>query len=109
MVNPQAIGVLNKVQRNMINEGRTAHLGIDPNGKIFKGPNGKPWMVERKVFDPANPEHKKAYIEFLKTGKWNGRMFYVEWPATSVIRTIERKLINFALGEEVYESVLSAD
>jgi hypothetical protein len=36
-------------------------------------------------------------------------MFYVEWPATSVVRTIERKLINFALGEEVYESVLSAD
>ena len=109
MVNPQAIGVLNKVQRTMINEGRTAHLGINPKSSFYKGADGKPWMVEREVFDPANVDHKKAYIEFLRSGKWNGRMFHVEWPTTSVVRTIERKLINFALGEEVYESVLSAD
>lgn len=109
MINPQTTGVLNKVQRTMINEGRTAHLGINPRSEFFKGPDGKPWMVAREVFDPADPEHKKAYVDFLKTGKWNDRMFHVEWPATSVVRTIERKLINFALGEDVYESVLAAD
>lgn len=101
MIANSASSTMLNVHQHMVDRGMGAHLGINPKGSFFN--SGRAWIAARVSFDPCNEEHKAAYISFIRTGRWGELQFIVEAPATDVVRTIERKLINQALGEEVYE------
>lgn len=66
----------------------------------------KPPTVE---FDPANIEHRSAYVSFLNNGIWTIK-FSIEWPFTSVPSLAMFKLATFACadaGSIDQESVLA--
>jgi hypothetical protein len=50
-------------------------------------------------FLPSNDMHRRAYLTFLNTGKWNIR-FELEFPFTSVPSMVMYKLAEFACKAE---------
>lgn len=56
--------------------------------------------IPRVIFDPANEEHRQAFLDFETTGKWS-ILFYVEWPCTSVPYTAMKKLAMYACNADI--------
>lgn len=55
-------------------------------------------------FDPANKKHRAAYAHFSTQSRWpDGMRFKSEWPSTSVVATVERKLVQHAIRSELKE------
>ena len=50
-------------------------------------------------FDPSNPEHRKAYLDFVNNGKWSIR-FELEAPFQSIPNMIMFKLSVLACANE---------
>ena len=60
-------------------------------------------------FDPSNKKHRMAYAHFLTMNRWpEGVRFKQEWPNTSVVTTVERKLIQHILRSELKAKELEA-
>lgn len=49
-------------------------------------------------FDPTNPLHRKAYVNFMHEKKWIIR-FNTKWPLT-IIQTVESTLARYACKKE---------
>jgi hypothetical protein len=49
-------------------------------------------------FDASNPEHRKAFVDFLNTGKWSIK-FDLDFPFTSLPSLILFKLAAFACAD----------
>jgi hypothetical protein len=84
---------LSSVRGKMVEAGRTGHIC-----KVLAIGN---YALKREKFDPANSEHRQVYADFLVTGRWNGRSFFIETPAITVPRTCERKLVDHFLKQEL--------
>jgi hypothetical protein len=54
----------------------------------------------RIEFDPHNPEHRAAYVQFERTGRW-GIHFKAEWPCVTVPQTVLKKLAALACASEI--------
>ena len=55
-------------------------------------------------FDPMNKKHRAAYAHFSSKKRWpDGFRFMTEWPSTSVVATVERKLALHAIRSELKE------
>lgn len=55
-------------------------------------------------FDPANKKHRAAYAHFATQNRWpDNTRFRSEWPSTSVVATVERKLVQHAIRSELKE------
>ena len=65
------------------------------NSKLFKSKT-----IYRTKFDPTNSDHRKAFAHFIKNGSWIMH-FYVELPYLSVPHTIQAKLAEYALAQEL--------
>jgi hypothetical protein len=53
-------------------------------------------------FDPTNKKHRAAYAHFSTQKRWpEGMRFKSEWPSTSVVATVERKLVQHAIRSEL--------
>jgi hypothetical protein len=53
-------------------------------------------------FDPTNKKHRAAYAHFATKNRWpEGVRFKSEWPSTSVVATVERKLVQHAIRSEL--------
>lgn len=53
-------------------------------------------------FDPTNKKHRAAYAHFMTKNRWpDGVRFKSEWPSTSVVATVERKLVQHAIRSEL--------
>jgi hypothetical protein len=52
----------------------------------------------RVLFDPSNKDHRSAFKIFINTGRWTMN-FQCEHPHSSVVSTVERKLIEFSLRD----------
>lgn len=50
-------------------------------------------------FDATLPEHRAAYVQFMKNGRWP-ITFEVEWPFTNVPSMVMFKLAQFACLSE---------
>ena len=60
--------------------------------------HGRPWVV----FDAGNPEHRRWYYDFVKTGTW-GRApvrFVVPEDHGNLITMIQRNLVEYYVKQE---------
>jgi hypothetical protein len=55
----------------------------------------------RIAFVPAQVDHRIAYQEYQKTGKWMGGCpFKLEWPFLTIPQLCERRLLDFYLSQD---------
>lgn len=53
-------------------------------------------------FDANNKKHREAFAFFVHHKKWpDGVRFTSEWPCTSVVSTVQDKLMRFAIRTEL--------
>lgn len=57
-------------------------------------------VKRREVFDPANKEHRAAWVTFQKKGLWLIN-FEAEWPCVTVPQTVLLKLAEYACSKEL--------
>lgn len=64
----------------------------------------KSFLVSRPyaVFDAANEEHRRAYLQYLKTRTWAGcpYQFICEQPYIELPASINQKLVDYYMGLE---------
>ncbi len=55
------------------------------------------------AFDPANPEHRKHYVEFRKYGGWGKcpiRFICVDEHGENLVAQMERQMVDYYLKQE---------
>ena len=82
-------GCATHVQRSSAPHSISKILQRKPDTSTILGNNA----IVRKFFDPANKEHRMAFYEFNKTGKWVMK-FHNEYPNCDVVATITGKLLK---------------
>jgi hypothetical protein len=64
----------------------------------------KTWTLRRPtvVFDPANPEHRRAFYEFSDRGSWGDCKFnfILEEPYNDLITNIHYKIVRWYMDQE---------
>lgn len=58
--------------------------------------------TSRVAFDPANKDHRAAYVKFQRTGRWD-ISFYANPKYDSIPRTIDALLAEYAMRDEIRE------
>lgn len=56
--------------------------------------------IQRHYFDPSDPEDRMVYLVFSKTGRWM-KQYYFEMPDTNAVAMCQRRLIEYALRDEM--------
>jgi hypothetical protein len=53
-------------------------------------------------FDPANKQHRKAYCNFVQSGKWgeDAPKFFVDFPHTNLKDMLSAKVSAYYLNKE---------
>jgi hypothetical protein len=59
----------------------------------------------RVAFDPTAVEHREAFLEFRKTGKWKTKLgtscpFKLEWPFLTVPALCQGRLLDYYLTQD---------
>jgi hypothetical protein len=65
-------------------------------------------MRPQVVFDPANPEHRKYYYNYIKTNTWSGCPYrFTVYPNLGITKGVmDRLLLEFYLTREYGSMVL---
>lgn len=56
--------------------------------------------ITRVAFNASDVAHRKAFKEYMETGRWGQLQFLVEDNFTCVPDMIKHKLLNFYLGAD---------
>lgn len=84
-------GSLERVRQNMTNTKHTSRILASA-------------KIARVDFDPANINHRAAYVVFQQTGKWV-IYFYNEQPYLSIVDMVREKLLNYFLNDQMTNDI----
>ena len=60
----------------------------------------KPYIRQKVTFDPSNPEHRKAYHDFMQDGRWGDKQAF-ECPGAGPMPLKMRSMIlDWYLSQE---------